>query len=324
MLRAPWDLPPPCLSAALAPSPTGRLHLGHARSFLLAWWHARAGHGRVLLRIDDLDGPRCRPEFSAGILEDLEWLGLDWDGSVAHQSEHRDAYARSLSKLENSGRLYPCVCTRSEIRAAQSAPQEGVSEVRYPGTCRDRYGSAHEAERTSGRTAGLRLRVPTEPVRFDDGFAGPQEHDVAGATGDFLVARRDGTTAYQLAVVVDDAQGDVTHVLRGDDLLASAARQALLLDALDLARPAWVHVPLVCDEDDARLAKRSDALSLAALRGAGVDPRAVVGWIASTCGLGDVPRTTPRELVDAFELARVPRERVRAPADIVQHLLARR
>ncbi len=312
--------PAPAPVGRLAPSPTGYLHLGHARSFLLAWWRARAGGGRIVLRIDDLDGPRCREEFARALIEDLGWLGLDWDGETARQSEHRAAYAEALARLESSGALYPCVCTRSEIRAALSAPQEGSGESRYPGTCRGRYEDVSAAERATGRTAGLRLRTEPGEIVIPDAFAGPCAFDVAREAGDFLVARRDGEIAYQLAVVVDDGLQGVTEVVRGDDLLPSAARQALLQDRLEIARPTWVHVPLVTDERGARLAKRSDALSLAALRAAGVDPRAVVGWVAESCGLGATPRATPAEMLGAFDLARLPHTVVRVPADIVDAL----
>ncbi len=314
------DRPP---TGRLAPSPTGRLHLGHARSFLLAWCSARARGGRVVLRVDDLDGPRCREEFVAGLLEDLDWLGLDWDGPPARQSEHGAAYAAALERLEARGALYACVCTRAEIRSARSAPQAGAGEARYPGTCRDRHADAAAAEAATGRTAGLRLRVPAGPVVVRDALAGESAHDVAAEVGDFLVARRDGAVAYQLAVVVDDDLQGVDEVIRGDDLLPSAARQALLMDLLDVPRPRWAHVPLLTDAAGTRLAKRTDALALASLRAAGVDPRAVVGWLAEVSGQPASPRATPAELLASFDLQRLPRAPVPVPDDVVERLRAR-
>jgi len=299
----------------LAPSPTGALHLGHARSFLIAWWHARSRGGRIVLRIEDLDDGRSRAEHAERIPHDLEWLGLDWDGPIDVQSHAREAHAAALARLHAAGALYPCVCTRAELRPALSAPHAGEIEVPYPGTCRGRYADVEQAERSSGRNAGLRMRVPEGETRFVDGLAGPQHHELARSVGDFLVARRDGVLAYQLAVVVDDARQGVTEVVRGDDLLPSTARQIVLQQALGIPSPRWWHLPLVCDARGERLAKRSGATALAALRERGVDPRALVGWIARGSGqaLPDSTRSASERL-DArawaahFAIERVPRE----------------
>lgn len=295
----------------LAPSPTGLLHLGHARSFLLAWWQARAARGRVVMRIEDLDPERSRPAFADAALGDLEWLGLDWDGPVIRQSERRPAHDEALERLERTGRAYACVCTRAEVAAATSAPHADEPAGVYPGTCRGRFADRSAARAESGREPGLRARVePGTTIAFEDGVHGAVVEAVDREVGDFLVMRRDGVPAYQLAVVVDDALDGVDLVLRGDDLLASTARQKLLQTWLGLPHPAWCHVPLVVDGGGRRLAKRTDALSLRALRAAGVDPRAIVGWVAQSAGQ-DVPeRASANDVVASFALERLPREPV--------------
>lgn len=308
----------------LAPSPTGRLHLGHARTFLLAWWHARARGGRVLLRIEDLDGARSRPELVDACRHDLEWLGLDWDGEPVLQSRDTSALDGALERLVAAGHAYACTCSRRAIEAAASAPHAADGELRYPGTCRDRWASPGAAERATGAPAGLRLRVPEGPVTLDDGFAGAFTHDVAAEVGDFLLARRDGVHAYQLAVVVDDARTGVNEVLRGDDLLPSATRQWHLARALGFEPPRWFHVPLVVDASGRRLAKRAGDLALAALRAEGVDPRALVAWVAETAGMAPPERASAAELARDFVLERVPRNpAVLAPADLERLRAAR-
>lgn len=292
----------------LAPSPTGLLHVGHARSFLLAWWHARASAGRVVMRIEDLDRERCRPALVETCLRDLEWLGLDWDGPVLVQSNDLAPYERACEQLVARGLAYPCVCTRAEI-AALSAPHASDGEQRYPGTCRGKWTSVSAARAESGREPGLRLRVDGASVEVIDQLAGRRVFDVQAEVGDFLIRRRDGAMAYQLAVVVDDARQAITDVVRGEDLLASAARQQLVQAALGLVTPTWWHVPLVVDETGQRLAKRSGSLALSDLRARGVDPRAVVAWAARASGLAAPARCTARELVHDFDLRRCPRER---------------
>jgi glutamyl-tRNA synthetase len=273
---------------------------------LLAWWNARSRGGRVVLRVEDLDRERSKPELVEDCLRDLEWLGLDWDGPPLFQSAETAPLAAACERLLAAGHAYPCVCTRAEI-AALSAPHTDDAETPYPGTCRGRWRTVAQARAASGREPGLRLVVPPERVSIVDELAGALEYDVAGEVGDFLVRRRDGAFAYQLAVVVDDARQGVTEVLRGDDLLSSAARQALVLERLGLPRPAWVHVPLVLGEDGRRLAKRRRDLALGALREAGVDPRAVVGWVARTAGQRADARPTARDVLATFDLAHLPR-----------------
>lgn len=306
----------------LAPSPTGLLHLGHARSFLLAWWHARSRNGRIVLRLEDLDRERVKPGMSEQCIRDLEWLGLDWDGSVWVQSQHTQAQALAVQQLLARGLAYPCVCSRKEIDAAHSAPHADEPRSRYPGTCRGRWTSVAEAERATGRPAALRFRVDRGVVRIADHVAGSLEFDVERDFGDFPIALRGGGFAYQLAVVVDDARAGVVEVVRGDDLLSSAARQWLLQAALDFPHPTWFHVPLVVDEHGRRLAKRSDDLSLARLRADGVDPRAIVTWVARRSGMPDADQSSAAELVPHFDMTRVPKAPVTFSAVDLQQLRA--
>jgi glutamyl-tRNA synthetase len=294
----------------LAPSPTGALHLGNARTFLLAWLSVRSRSGTLLLRSEDIDGPRVKPEATAQAIEDLRWLGLDWDGEALVQSEHLDRYRAAALRLLAAGQAYPCVCTRSEVENAASAPHEADDDGPvYPGTCRGRFVDLAAARAATGRDAALRFRVDVAAVPFVDGFAGPQAGRVRG---DFVVQKRDGGPAYQLAVVVDDAAQGVSEVLRADDLLPSTPRQLLLYRALGLTPPQFVHVPLVVGADGRRLAKRHGDTSLHYLRGRGVRAEQVVGYLAFLCGFR--PRGTscrPRDLLSDFALAALPRGPVR-------------
>jgi len=308
----------------LAPSPTGLLHLGHARSFLLAWWSVRSRGGRIVLRLEDLDVPRMRPGMVDATLRDLEWLGLDWDGPMLLQSTGLERLRASVRTLTDAGLAYACVCSRADVRVALSAPQQGDVELRYPGTCRGRFDSAGAAVALTGRAASLRFRVPQGSLAISDAFAGVASFDVQAEVGDFMIARRDATPAYQLAVVADDAHQGVTEVLRGDDLLPSAARQWHLQRALGLQHPTWVHVPLVVDEGGRRFAKRADDLSLAELRASGVDPRAVVGWAARVSGLATPERVTAREALPEFSLRKLPPTPVRLGPEELAKLLSER
>jgi len=257
-----------------APSPTGLLHRGHALSALLAWRMARANGGRFILRIEDIDTTRCRPAFEAAILEDLAWLGLDWDGPVWRQSERGPVYRAALDRLVAMDVAYPCFCTRADIAAAASAPH-GPEGPLYPGTCR-RLAPEERARRLASEAAAWRLDVAaalaiTGPLDWHDAWAGPQQADPA-AQGDFVVARRDIGTAYTLAVVVDDAAQGVTDVVRGRDLFEATHGQRLLQALLGLAVPRYHHHPLVLGSDGRRLAKRDAGETLAALRATGADP----------------------------------------------------
>jgi glutamyl-tRNA synthetase len=304
----------------LAPSPTGLLHLGHARTFLLAYWHIRSRGGTLLLRMEDLDGPRAQAHFADAALRDLEWLGLDWDGPVWLQSDGLPRLNLAVSALIEAGKAYPCVCSRGDIRSAQSAPHADSAEPRYPGTCRGRFSSFAAAERETGRPAGARLMIPEGSVLLEDGVSGPSAWDVASDVGDFLIAKRDKAPAYQLAVAVDDAAQGVTDVLRGADLLPSAARQWHVQTALGLPHPSWFHVPLVTDANGRRLAKREADLSLAELQQGGSDPRAIVAWAAQSAGIGVPERVRASEVTALFELARVPKSELRLTAPTVEAL----
>jgi len=298
----------------LAPSPTGALHLGNARTFLLAWLSARSRGGRVSLRIEDIDGPRVKPEATAAAIEDLHWLGLDWDGEVVVQSTRLSVYAEAARRLVASGLAYPCVCTRKEVEDAASAPHEGAHAVAndgavYPGTCRGKFASVEDAKAKTGRDAALRFRVDVEAVPFDDRFSGAQRGAIRG---DFVVQKRDGGPAYQLAVVVDDAAFGVTEVVRADDLLPSTPRQLLLYRALGLREPSFAHVPLVVGHDGLRLAKRHGDTSLRHLRERGASAKAVVGFLAKSAGLrADASPCAAVDLLRDFDLARVTKGPVR-------------
>jgi glutamyl-tRNA synthetase len=300
------------------------LHLGHARTFLLAFWHIRARGGRLLLRMEDLDGPRAEMRFADAALTDLEWLGLDWDGPALVQSTELPRLNAAVEALIDAGKAYPCVCSRGDIRNAQSAPHAGSPEPRYPGTCRGLYRSFAEAEQRSGRAAGARLLVADGSIVIEDGIAGPSTWDVAREVGDFLIAKRDKAPAYQLAVVVDDHAQGVNEVLRGADLLPSAARQWHVQNALGLPHPAWFHVPLVTDASGRRLAKREADLSLAELRAGGTDPRAIVAWAALSAGLAVSERVTAPEVTPFFQLEALPTEPVRLDSKLLSALRAAR
>jgi glutamyl-tRNA synthetase len=334
------------LVSRLAPSPTGALHLGNARTFLLAWLSARSRGGTILMRVENLDGPRVKARAEAQALDDLRWLGLDWDGEIVRQSDRVDRYQESIARLVSAGQAYPCVCTRSEVETAASAPNLGDAETRYPGTCRGRYASLDEAQQKSGRPAALRFVVSPGIVAFDDGFAGPQAFDPSAECGDFVIEKveRSGpklgqrTPAYQLACVVDDADMGITEVFRGDDLLPSTARQILLQRALGLPAPRWIHTPLLVGEDGRRLAKRHGDTTIRRLREAGVPANRVVGWLVKVSGLlgnvnekatfatrdaaGTVNSFTPGELVSRFSLDRVPQGPVVVRADTVGDWIA--
>src|ERR1041385_7953871 len=318
----------------LAPSPTGYLHLGHARTFWVAWKRARAADGKLIFRNEDLDYQRCKPEFVRSMYEDLHWLGLDWDegpdigGQFAPylQSERRRFYLDAWRKLRDSSLIYPCTCSRKDLERALSAPHEepqntndggpqapspadkDIAETRsdlaprawgespshasstdssaqpgaaavqslapddelpYPGTCREKIGTAKDYASPAG--VSWRFKVPDgETISFEDGYFGHQEFVAGRDFADFLLWRRDDIPAYQLAVVVDDAAMQITEVVRGADLLKSTARQLLLIRAMAYSTPAYFHCPLIRDKKNIRLAKRHDALSLQTLRDRGV------------------------------------------------------
>lgn len=257
----------------LAPSPTGYLHLGHAATFRVAQERATAAGGRLVLRIEDLDRERCRPEFVDSLLEDLRWAGLRWDEGPFWQSARLPVYVTAWRRLAAAGLVYPCRCTRKDLARALSAPhaEDEQAEPIYPGTCRPE--AALPRTETEPGAQNWRFRVPVgEAVTFVDGLHGPQRFVAGVDFGDFLVWRRDGLPSYQLAVVADDAAMGITEVVRGADLLRSTALQLLLYRALGAAPPAWHHVPLVLGPDGRRLAKRVGAHSLRELRQLAITP----------------------------------------------------
>ena len=301
------------VTARLAPSPTGLLHIGHARSFLLAWLNARAAGGRVLLRIEDLDATRSRPEFIESCMEDIAWLGLDWDEEPHLQSSRSTELLSIAERLVDEGAAYPCVCTRKEVREASSAPHLDGRPVIYPGTCRGRFQSIQEAEQQTGRRPTLRFRCPEDEIHINDLFQGEATLHPLKEFGDFPIASPDGQTSYHLAVVLDDDYQGVTEVLRGDDLLSSCGPQAALQAALGIERPTWIHVPLVLDEHKKRLAKRTDGLSVRTLREQGHCPRDLVGWLLSASGLGHEGPTAPEDAIKDFSLSSLSRSAILIP-----------
>ena len=288
----------------LAPSPTGVLHLGNARTFLLNWLMVRAVGGQLLLRIEDIDGPRVREGAEEAAIEDLQWLGLDWDGELIRQSDRLSCYRDAADRLLAAGLAYPCICSRKEVEAAASAPHETWQDaVAYPGTCRGRWSSLNEARDATGREPAVRFLVEETECRFEDGFRGAE---LGRIRGDFVIQKRDGGPAYQLAAVVDDAATGVDTVVRGDDLLASTPRQLLLYRALELAAPSFVHLPLLVGPDGLRLAKRHGDTSLRSFRQAGVSPGEIVGYLAEVSGLRVSGPCSAQELLAGFTLDRVP------------------
>ena len=303
----------------LAPSPTGALHLGNARSFLIAWLSIRSRGGTVVMRMEDLDHPKVKPGTAEQALDDLRWLGLDWDEgpncggpySPYVQSQRIPSYREALYQLADAGMVYPCTCSRSDVESAQSAPHAGEDGLRYPGTCRDRYNSFEEAntELPDDRIPAWRYRVADEHVRFVDGFHGLQDQHVHAAVGDFVIARHEDGAGYMLAVVVDDAAMGITEVLRGDDLLPTTHRQILLYEALGLDCPAFIHVPLVVSPDGRRLAKRHGDTRISALRAQGVSPETIVGLLAYWCGWAEWGESlTVEALLPRFDMTKLPKE----------------
>jgi glutamyl-tRNA synthetase len=277
--------------------------------------------------MEDLDHPKVKPSAAQQALDDLRWLGLDWDegpdcggGCGPYvQSQRIDLYRSALKKLQRDGVVYPCTCSRRDVEAAQSAPHIGDDGPRYPGTCRGRYASFAEAaaELPAGRLPAWRFRVPDETVEFEDGFCGVQLQNVAESVGDFVLARHADGAGYMLAVVVDDAAMGVSEVLRGDDLLATTHRQLLLYRALGLKPPRFVHVPLVVGADGRRLAKRHGDTRIASLREQGVPAEKIVGMLACWCGWADANEPLrPQDLLNRFDLSKIPGEAVVWRSDI--------
>ena len=304
----------------LAPSPTGALHLGNARSFLIAWLSVRSRGGSLVMRMEDLDHPKVKPGAASEAYEDLRWLGLDWDEgpdvggefSPYVQSQRRELYRAALRQLVAEDHVYPCVCSRADVEEAQSAPHLGNEHtMRYPGTCRGRFRSWEEAvaELPEGRLPAWRFRVEAGTSVFEDGVCGRQPLELSEATGDFALARDPDGASYMLAVVVDDAAMGITEVVRGGDLLDATHAQIAIQKALGLPSPQYIHVPLVVAEDGRRLAKRHGDTRIQSLREVGVSPEKVIGLLAWWCGwaaFGEL--LSPRALLARFDLATLRRE----------------
>ena len=302
-----------------APSPSGRMHLGNAWTALLAWLDIRKAGGTMVLRMEDLDPDRSRPEYVSGLIEDLRWLGLDWDegpdvgGPYApyNQSARTALYQAAFEKLTQSGLVYPCFCSRAELRFVASAPHAGDMETPYSGRCGKLDTHTMTDFEAQNRKPAFRLRVGDAAAEFADEAYGLQRQVLRQSCGDFVIRRSDGVFAYQLAVVVDDAAMRIDRILRGADLLDSTPRQIYLWHWLGLQPPAFLHVPLLVGSDGGRLSKRHGSLTLKALRDIGTPAEKIIGRLASWAGLID--RFEPiraRELIPLFTVGRLPRDPV--------------
>ena len=296
-----------------APTPSGRMHLGNLLAALLAWLDVRSNRGKLVLRIEDLDTQRTSPKFAAQLMDDLRWLGLDWDEGGLEpdymQSKRTAYYEEAFHVLEEKGLVYPCYCTRSQ-RMAASAPHRDDGAVVYSGRCFRLTAAEREALERSGRLPAWRVRCPDLKIALEDGNCGTYAENLAQDCGDFIVRRSDGVFAYQLAVVGDDALMGVNHVVRGRDLLCSAPRQAWLHRILGYEPPEFFHTPLLLAPDGRRLAKRDRDLDMGALRDR-YRPEELVGLLAWYAGLLDEPQNArPDELIPRFTWAKVPKNDV--------------
>ncbi len=296
-----------------APSPSGRMHLGNLFAALLAWLDVRSQKGDMLLRMEDLDPDRCRPEYALQLADDLSWFGLDWDfgwqpGEEAFlQSRRTEVYREAFEGLRDRGLLYPCYCNRKE-RLAASAPHAADGSILYEGRCRDLSQKERQAFEAAGRRPAWRIRVPEETVAFRDGSYGCYEENLAKDCGDFILRRADGVYAYQLAVVVDDGFMGVSRVVRGRDLLSSAPRQIWLAGLLGYKAPTYCHTPLLTDAQGRRLSKRDEDLDLGLLRQE-TTPEMLCGYLAHRAGLIDRwEPLKPRDLIQDFTWEKIGRE----------------
>jgi glutamyl-tRNA synthetase len=297
-----------------APSPTGELHLGNLRTALVAWLSARRGGLGFVVRMEDLDRVTSSSDHERGQLAGLRSLGLDWDGEVLRQSERFARYEDAIGTLSAAGRAYDCFCTRREIREAAEAPNgPGLADGAYPGTCRALTVAKRAELVSAGRSPALRLRADDAAITVVDELCGP----FTGQVDDFVLRRNDGVPAYNVAVVVDDALQDVAEVVRGDDLLSSTPRHALLQTLLGLPTPRYRHVPLVLGADGSRLAKRHGSVTLAQLAERGIAPAHVVSRLAVSLGLAEPGETvTAQELIGRFTIDALPRQPWVLPADL--------
>ena len=313
----------------LAPSPTGYIHLGNAWAFLCAWLAVRAAGGSVVLRLEDIDPARCKPEFADGVLRDLEWLGLDWDegpdteGAFAPyvQSRRSAVYEQALERLDATGHVYPCFCTRKELRSLAGAPH-GPEEGIYPGTCRALPHKARENRLASKERAALRFHAPEAAQPFYDLIVGRYPASGETPANDFALRRSDGVYSYQLAVVADDAAMGISQVVRGNDLLHCTPQQIQLFHALGARPPEYAHVPLVLDAQGERLAKRHHALEVRALREYKVNPAALIGYLAWRASL--LPKAipaTPAQLIELFCFDKLGAQSFNLESDSIEKML---
>lgn len=277
------------------------MHAGNIYAALVAWLIAKSQGGEIVLRIEDLDRERSKPEFIDAVQRDFEMLGLTWDHGPFFQHDRDEAYAAAFNSLVERGLVYPCYCTRADLHAA-SAPHRGEKLV-YPGTCRSLSVDERAAREASGRKPAMRLIVPDEIISFRDTIQGEYSQNLEFDCGDFLIRRSDQAFAYQLAVVVDDAAQGVNCVVRGVDLLCSTPQQIYLQDLLGLPHPAYGHIPLLVAERDRRLSKRDHDASLDALLARFGSPEAIIGHIAGVVGLASTTEpATPEQLLSCFSL----------------------
>jgi len=305
------------------------MHLGNVFAALLAWLSVRARGGRMLLRIEDLDPDRCKPEYATTLMDDLCWLGLDWDAGPRpgdapsdkwFQSRRTPFYQQQLDKLAALGLVYPCFCTRAQLHAA-SAPHQSDGAPRYDGRCRA-LTPEQAATQSRTRAPALRARVPDETLCFTDGLQGPRCENLEREAGDFILRRSDGVFAYQLAAPADDSAMGVTEVVRGQDLLASTARQIWLLRTLGYPPPHYVHTPLLLAPDGRRLAKRERDLDLGALRAKLPSPQPLIGALAHLAGLQSAPRpVTAQALVPVFSWQRIVKSNMVLPNNFLGNYL---
>ena len=294
------------MKGRFAPSPSGRMHLGNLFTALLAWLSVHSQKGHFVLRIEDLDPSRSRNEYAQALREDLHWLGLDWDEEMPRQSTRDKIYAEHFARLDESGLIYPCYCTRNELHDA-SAPHTSDGRVIYAGTCRN-LSDVERAQKT--RLPAWRIRVPEISISFQDGVFGDYAEQLAAECGDFIVRRSDGVYAYQLAVVCDDALGGITEVVRGCDLLDSTPRQIWLYQVFGYPPPRFFHVPLLTAPDGRRLSKRERDLDMAHLR-LRYKPEALIGKLAHLAGiLSEVQPISAKELSTVFDWQKIGRENI--------------
>ena len=309
----------------LAPSPTGALHLGNARTFMVAYLRARSQGGRLIMRMEDLYHPKDKPGADQAAIDDLRWLGFEWEEEYV-QSERREIYAEVTRDLFRRGLIYTCVCTRRDVEAAQSAPHEG-EQLFYPGICRGRFSSWEAAVAAKGATPCWRFRVPENTVvEFEDAFAGYYRQDVSQILGDYPLARDKDGAGYTLAATVDDLLMGVTEIVRGDDLLPATPAQILLArSVLSHLQPSthnsqplsYLHLPLVVGLDGRRLAKRHGDTRIAAFREAGISARKLIGTLAASCGWAEMgEEISLAELLPRFDLKTIPHEPMRWNAQL--------